>query len=259
MIVLSRTRASRTRASPTRGVAILALLCTASLSCGGSASEPDGYPRTTEAGDFVFLAHEGVSDSDVARILDALRGNAERIKGHLRVTAMPRVRVGLWAQSRQDDWDRAMQAALGRVYRGATGYTPARDEMRLLLNPSSPLDVVHEYAHLVSFQVNPNISNNPRWLWEAVAVYEAGSAPDVRTWSDAELRFPGLQALNQYDSPLPYRWGYHVAQAVITRWGDEGYLALIRTNGDLQGALGITEAAFGAYVEEFVRGVAGRR
>ncbi|HSW28380.1 MAG TPA: hypothetical protein VLH75_02700 [Longimicrobiales bacterium] len=195
----------------------------------------------------------------MTRILDALRANADRIGGHLRVTVMPRVRVSVWAPSHRDDWNSAMQAALGQVYPGVTGYTPRNDEMRLLLNPASPLESVHEYAHLVSWQANPTIPNNPRWLWEAVAVYEAGSAPDVRTWSDAELTFPGLPALNQYDSPLPYRWGFHVAQAVITRWGDDGYLALLRTNGDLWGALGITEGAFGAYVEEFVRGEAGRR
>ncbi|MHB1192080.1 MAG: hypothetical protein ACYC6F_03460 [Longimicrobiales bacterium] len=250
---------SRIRASPTRGAAFLALLCSASLSCGGTASESDGYPRTIEAGEFVFLAHEGVTDADVAGILEALRSSAERIEGHLRVTAMPRVRVSVWAQSHRDGWNRAMEAATGQLFPGATGYTPANDEMRLLLNPASPLESVHEYAHLVSWQVNPTIPNNPRWLWEAVAVFEAGSAPDVRTWSDAELRFPGLQALNQYDSPLPYRWGFHVAQAVIARWGDDGYVSLIRTNGDLRGSLGITEAAFGAYVEEFVRGVAGHR
>ena len=50
-----------------------------------------------------------------------------------------------------------------------------------------------------------------------------------------------------------------MAQAVIARWGDDGYVSLIRTNGDPRGALGLTEAAFGPYVEEFVRGVAGRR
>jgi hypothetical protein len=245
--------------SRTRRAAFVALLGALAAACGDSGSEPDDDPRTTEAGEFVFLAHEGVSDSDVARILEALRGNADRIEGHMRVTAMPRVRVSLWAQSHRDDWNRAMKAATGQLYAGATGYTPASDEMRLLLNPASPLESVHEYAHLVSWQANPTIPNNPRWLWEAVAVYEAGSAPDLRTWSEAELTFPGLQALNQYDTPLPYRWGFHIAQAVIARWGDDGYVSLIRTNGNLQSALGITEAAFGAYVEEFVRGVAGRR
>ena len=168
MIAPLRTWASPTRASRTRRAAFLALLCAASLACGGSASEPDGYPRTTEAGEFVFLAHEGVTDADGAGILEALRSSDERIKAHLRIVEMPRVRVSVWAQSHRDDWNRAMQAATGRIYPGATGYAPAKDEMGLLLNPASPLESVHEYAHLVSWQVNPTIPNNPRWLWEAV-------------------------------------------------------------------------------------------
>lgn len=248
----------RTAEHRIRRAVLLALASSVCASCGDSASGPDGDPRTIQAGEFLFLAHAGVTDDDVSGILEALRGNSGRIRAHLRVAEMPRVSIAVWSPSHRDDWTQAMQAALGQVYSGATGYTPRKDEMRLLLNPASPLEAVHEYAHLVSFQVNPTIGNNPRWLWEAVAVYEAGSAPDLRTWTDADLKFPGLAALNQYDSPLPYRWGYHVAMAVISRWGDDGYLALIRSNGDLQGALGITEAAFGAYVEGFVRGVAGR-
>jgi len=193
---------------------------------------------------------------DVSRILGTLRENSGRVMGHLCVAAMPRVRVVLWSQARIGDWTRAMQATLGQVYPGATGYTPGRDEMRLLLNSASSLEAVHEYAHLVSMQVNPTIPNNPRWLWEAVAVYEAGTAPDLRTWTDGDLTFPGLQALNQYNSALPYRWGYHVALALIERWGDDGLLGVIRANGDLQGTFGITDAAFGAYAEAYVRRLA---
>ena len=31
----------------------------------------------------------------------------------------------------------------------------------------------HEFAHCVSLKINPAIGNNPRWLWQAVALYEA--------------------------------------------------------------------------------------
>lgn len=250
------TRA-RTRRRTVR-LLLLPLLGVLATACGDSGSEPEHDSRTIVAGEFLFIAHGGVTDADVTRILDALRGNNERIKAHLRVTTMPRVRIGVWAQSQRDDWNRAMAAATGRIFAGATGYTPAADEMRLLLNPSSPHESVHEYAHLVSWNLNPTIPNNPRWLWEAVAVYEAGVPPDVRTWTDADLAFPGFGALNQYDSPLPYRWGYHVALTVIEGWGDDAYLDLIRSNGDVQRTLGITESAFGARVEQLARRAAGR-
>ena len=37
---------------------------------------------------------------------------------------------------------------------------------------------VHEFAHGVSLHVNPRFGNNPRWLWEAVAIYEQAD-PDA--------------------------------------------------------------------------------
>jgi hypothetical protein len=235
---------------------LLSCLLGVTPSCHATPAELEAPPRTLEADGFVFLVHEGVTDADVSGVLGTLTESSPRVRAHLRVPEMPRIRVAIWSRTRMDDWERAMQAALGQVYPGATGYTPARDEMRLLLNAASPTEAVHEYAHLVSMQVNPAISNNPRWLWEAVAVYEAGIAPDVRAWADGALTFPGLPALNQYSSPLPYLWGFHIALAVIERWGDDGFLALIRSNGDLRGTLGITDAEFGAYVEGVVRRLA---
>ena len=41
--------------------------------------------------------------------------------------------------------------------------------------------IVHEFAHCASMRVNPAIANNPRWLWETVALYEAGQIVDPRT------------------------------------------------------------------------------
>ena len=126
--------------------------------------------------------------------------------------------------------------------------------MRLLWNTESPVEVVHEYAHLVSMQVNPTIPNNPRWLWEAIATYEAEQLDHPGTWPSGTLAFPGFAALNQFNSPLPYRWGYLISEAVLERWGDEGCLALIEANGRMLEALNISEPEFGTYLEGFVRG-----
>ena len=38
---------------------------------------------------------------------------------------------------------------------------------------AAPGESVHEFAHAVSLALDPSFSNNPRWFWEAVAVYEA--------------------------------------------------------------------------------------
>lgn len=166
---------------------------------------------------------------------------------------MPRLTIRLWAANRSGDWFSTMGSSLGTVYQGATGYLWGEGEMRLLFNPESPTEVVHEYAHLVSMQVNPTIPNNPRWLWEAIATYEAGQLDHPGSWPPGALSFPGFPALNQFNSALPYRWGYLISEAVIQRWGDGGYLALMEANGRVQETLGISESEFGTYLEGFVR------
>jgi len=82
--------------------------------------------------------------------------------------------------------------------------------------------VVHEYAHLVSVQVNLTTPNNPRWLWEAIATYEAGRLSHPGSWPPGTLTFPGFPALNQFNSSLPFRWGFLIPEAVVERWGMKG-------------------------------------
>ena len=57
---------------------------------------------------------------------------------------------------------------------GSRGYVTGDNELRLLYHRrlSAQKEAVHEFAHVVSMYVNSTIPNNPRWLWEAVALYE---------------------------------------------------------------------------------------
>jgi hypothetical protein len=235
---------------------ILAVGCAlGALSCSDSPSGPDAAPRTLVADGDTYVLYGEISDGEVQTLIDALADNATRIQAHLQVPMMPPLTIRIWASALSDDWYSTMRASLGTVYPGATGYLWGEAEMRLLFNAESPTEIVHEFAHLVSIQVNPTIPNNPRWLWEAIATYEAGQLDHPSGWTLAELSFPGFEALNQYNSPLPYRWGYLISAAIIDRWGDESYLDLIRTNGRAEETLEVTEAELGVYLEAYVRGL----
>ena len=93
-------------------------------------------------------------------------------------------------------------AVAGVIPAAASGLVTS-DPAIHMMSPGSPgwgpvdlvaTNVVHELAHCVSLRVNPRIGNNPRWLWESVAVYEAGQQVDLRTVPYmAALAPPGLQ------------------------------------------------------------------
>jgi hypothetical protein len=78
------------------------------------------------------------------------------------------------------------------------------------------LAVVLGVVHAVSLGVNPRFGNNPRWLWESVALYQNG-------------------------------------EFIVSRYGRAALLRLIETSADGQGVLGIAHPAFEQAWQSFVR------
>jgi len=229
-------------------VGLWVFLCALASGCGKSATT--GSMVELDHPEFLFSLPDGGSREWLGPIHDALMADRQRITGHLQVSAMPKITVSVWAGS-AEFYD-AMQGNLGQVYQGATGYLNGPREICLLHGSRTPGEAVHEFAHAVSLALNPRFGNNPRWLWEAVAIYEAREVTDASTWPNEAKRFPGFASLNQYNSALPYQWGYTIGRFIVTRYGDLGYVDLIRSNGDVQTTLGVSESEFGSLIEAFI-------
>jgi hypothetical protein len=109
---------------------------------------------------------------------DALERQYARVLNDLNVTSLGPITVQIW----QDE--SAYYAVLDRyfgVHYQAHGYITGRDELRVLAVPQLDVNVVHEFCHAVSRSLSPTFANNPRWLWEAVALYENGELVPPRT------------------------------------------------------------------------------
>ena len=112
----------------------------------------------------------------------------------------------------------------------------------------------HEFAHCVSLKINPRIANNPRWLWESVALYEANLPWDPRTLPYlVNQQPPSLDQLNDLSDPRVYEVGYFVAQFVVKTYGTKALRSLIQTNGDLKSSLRMTNDEFTRAWFGFVR------
>jgi hypothetical protein len=106
-------------------------------------------------------------------------------------------------------------------------------------------NLLHEFAHCVTLHLNPTIANNPRWLWESVAIYESRQSVDLRTIDYlAALTPPSFDSLNSFDNMRVYDVGYSIAEFIVARWGQRALPDLIAGNGDTAGALGIPPADF---------------
>jgi hypothetical protein len=99
----------------------------------------------------------------------------------------------------------------------------------------------HEFTHCVHLTIDYS-PNNPRWLWEGVAQYEAGwffNPMDAGISSKAD--FPTFDKLN---NGLEYMLGYVMIEAIVKRWGFDTVIALIKNRGDVQKVLQIDQHQF---------------
>jgi hypothetical protein len=107
--------------------------------------------------------------------------------------------------------------------------------------------IVHEFAHCASMAANPAIANNPRWLWESVALYEAGQVVDPRTLPYVTSGTPPtLAELSRIEDTRIYDVGGLIGEFVVVTWGRQALRDLVRRGGALQAVLGVDEATFTA-------------
>lgn len=238
-----------------RALALVVLLVALPVACGAhtptfpvaNANEQPSLRSTT--GHFRILA-DTAGAATVTAVSEALELAWPRITSDLRVTDLPVTSIWIWGDSSSFYAD--MLAKAGQVYQGAEGWVPDAHTASVLARTGTSSEVVaraavHEFAHVASIGVNASIANRPRWLWEAVALFESREFVDPTLVDYMRSgQYPSLAELDSaYDvSRRIYQVGYVLAEYVVQTWGLDGLVRLVQRNGDLSAALGVTAAAF---------------
>lgn len=196
---------------------------------------------------FEFVLNDGLTPQQTAHLRKALDDNYDRILSSLGLTSIPTVTVRIWRD--EEAYQSTMEQSLGSRAPGSRGYAFGQRELRLLYHTrlSAQREAVHEFAHVASLNINPDLGNNPRWLWEAVAIYLAGEYVDpARSGFFDDGACPTLEQLNApFDrGGTIYATGYLLVDFIEKRWGFAKVVDLIRSNGDLQETLGVSSAEF---------------
>lgn len=115
---------------------------------------------------------------------------------------------------------------------------------------------VHEFAHCVHYQFIDQLGEQEQagigrgreapWLFEAMASYAAGQFCDpVKFEYLRKGQFPTVAELNEVEkNGKVYDLGFVLIKFVGETWGKDKRLDLLRCNGDMPRALGLSEAAF---------------
>ena len=99
----------------------------------------------------------------------------------------------------------------------------------------------HEFTHCVHLNIDYS-PNNPRWLWEGVAQYEAQWFFDPNELENIKKKeFPSLASLDQ---GMEYMLGFVVIEAIKDMWGFDTVIALIKNHGNVQKVLNIDQRKF---------------
>ena len=220
--------------------------------------EEDGLLLKKETEHFQLFIDD-VEEEYLNNISEYLEVNSQRILNKMNVDNMPDVKMKLWRNS--ETFYEIMLAKTGTVYEGATGYVYGNRECLVLLSNYFNMDsktTLHEYAHLVTMQVNPGIPNNPRWLWEAAALYLTDDFVDpasIQYMISGD--FPTIEELNiGYNDGYQkiYQVGYILAEYIVEHWSMDHFIDLINTNGDITGILGVSTEEFEEGWHEYIRG-----
>jgi hypothetical protein len=240
---------------PRRALALL--LFGLASACGGG-SRPDG-PTTPSTPAPAFETHPSANFSfryttiDAATVAQtAARVEAERVRilQDLGVASMGRVTVTLYPD--QASLRAGVAPIVGTIPAFATGLVTGPYDVHIVSPNAQPgsydigvVHIVHEFAHGVTLVANPGFANNPRWLWEAVALHEAGQLVDPRGLAYmTSLQPPALAEMNSFSDLRIYDVGALIGAFIVDTWGRVALPRLVAANGNVAAVLGVDEATF---------------
>jgi hypothetical protein len=243
---------------------LLALGVVALVACNGTPESPTApratTPFFTQTSARFTLRYTMLDTGSVSDIMATLDREHARITADLGVTDMPQVTVNLYPAP--EAFRSAVLPIIGPIPSFANGAVAGATAVHVVSpNVSSTWPyrtgvtaIVHEFVHCVTLRVNPTFGNNPRWLWETVALYEAGQVTEMRAiLTLIERSPPTLAQLNSFDNTLIYDVGANLGDFIVRTWGRDALIALVRANGNLNQVLGLSESQFLARWLEVIR------
>ena len=231
-------------------------------SCDSSPVEPSSSSGSEQLALKLSTAHfrvlaDRASPTALQAIADALEAAYPRVTADLRTGELAAVSAYVWTH--EASFNAAMRSNLGVVWPGTKGYVFAPSNVAVLAVASAGAvaqTATHEFIHVATLAVNPSISNNPRWLWETVALYENREFVHPATLAYMRTgQLPTLAALNAgfNDSRQIYEVGCVLGEFIVANWGLDGMVRLVQTNGNVPDTLGLSVADFEARWYAFLK------
>lgn len=197
--------------------------------------------RSTEH--FIFLYSE-VDTSSVYHIAEKLERDYKKILSDFKLKKIPVTTVRIYPDLASFHQGINFPNAPENILATAFG----KSDFRMVSPTVKGLDslmlingVTHEFTHCVHLNIDYS-PNNPRWLWEGVAMFESGWFFDPAEIDIIRNKnFPPFAALN---NGMEYMLGYVIIEAIKDIWGFDMVIRLIKKRGDVQAVLQLKQDKF---------------
>jgi len=202
--------------------------------------------REVDSEHFKFVLFDNLSPEIIPDISQHLEENYARILDDLQVLNLPKVTIKIWGS--KERFLEVQESSIGKRYPRSFGYVWWGEVRLRYRGARTAQTTVHEFVHVVSQHINATVGNNPRLLWEAVAIYES-RFPHFDPSKISYMKGGNYSSLSDLNRDFNrsreiYQVGHTLIEYIVQKWGNVSVIQLIKTNGNIESVLKISTDEF---------------
>ncbi|RPI15122.1 MAG: hypothetical protein EHM58_14860 [Ignavibacteriae bacterium] len=222
----------------------------------GNPEPPLSNPYSSIHFTFYYTSYDSLSIKTTA---DSVERNYSRILSDLQTDTVLKTSVHFYKT--YEELAAVVRHVVPNLPTWAIGLSTAKDTIHMLSPKHSEQNyeymlivLIHEFTHCVSLNINPAIANNPRWLWESAALYEAGQFvhPSQLPYM-VNQNPPTLSQMNSISNTQIYEVGYLLSEYIVENWSRTHLKNMILSNGNISQVLEMTVSEFQTAWFQFVK------
>jgi len=214
---------------------------------------------------FTFLFSSTIDTATIIKLANALEENYLRIGNDLKTQPSVNIETNIYAQRWRYIKATGNWSASGNI----EGISKLHFVEQAWGENDNTKVAVHEFAHTVTLKLlldnetqpvnsksfDKNFSTFPIWLWEAISVYEAKQFVDPKTLPYLNNgQYPNISELNnRLKGGKIYSCGYTIIEHILSKYGQDNFIRLIKNYGDLKRTFNVSDDAFCKEWYDFVK------
>ena len=214
---------------------------------------------------FSFLFSSSIDTAAITKLAAALESNYLRIGNDLQTKPSNKIETNIYAQRWRYIKATGNWSASGNI----EGISKLHFVQKAWGESDNAKVAVHEFAHTVTLKLlldnerqpinskdfDKKFSSFPVWLWEAISVYEANQFVDPKSLPYlTNGHCPTISELNnRLQGGKIYSCGYTILQYILSRYGQNGLIRLVKNYGDLKKTFDVADNEFCKNWYEFLK------